>query len=171
MPAAVKIVPPLRGSGSIFQLFPTVPLRFTVGYPVVAPPGLCCRHANNCPKPLSKRHQHSARAAVWCCIDRHPSQPGGKEQMAISRNKEEARSQESEETQNRKTFHHRGRRGTRRKTFFCHRFALISADLFATALPAFCANRRAWSRDGTACGTPPATACTRFGDGWDRRSS
>jgi hypothetical protein len=40
LPGEIKLVSPLRGSGSIFQHFPGVSLRFTPGYLVVAPPGL-----------------------------------------------------------------------------------------------------------------------------------
>jgi hypothetical protein len=51
----IKIVPPLWGSGSIFRHFPTVPLRSTVGYLVIAPPGLGLSSR----KQLSKTHPFS----------------------------------------------------------------------------------------------------------------
>jgi hypothetical protein len=50
-------VPPLWGSGSLYRHFPTVPLRSTVGYRVVAPPGLG----------LSSRKQRSKTLNIKPC--------------------------------------------------------------------------------------------------------
>jgi hypothetical protein len=77
--------------------------------------------------------QQSARATVWCCVDRHPSP------SKAAKNKPESRESEGK-TQNEKgkTLNHAGRRGAQRKiplsgikAVLCHRFALMSADLRA----------------------------------------